>query len=60
MKEEIRNVMGGIQKADVVALLKDESLIQDLAKALVEDTEAAESVAEDIADKLGDTIEDEP
>jgi len=52
--------MGEIQKADVVALLKDESMIQDLAKALVEDTEAAESVAEDIADKLGDTIEDGP
>jgi len=60
VKEEIRNVMGEIQKADVVALLKDESMIQDLAKALVEDTEAAESVAEDIADKLGDTIEDGP
>jgi len=30
--------MGGIQKADVAALLEDESLIQDLAKALLEDT----------------------
>lgn len=51
--------MGGIQRADVAALLKDESLIQDLAKALVEHAEAEESPAEDIADKLGDTTEDE-
>ncbi len=52
--------MGGIQKADVAVLLKDESLIQDLAKALVENAKAAEDLAEDIVDKLEDTIEDEP
>ncbi len=52
--------MGGIQKADVAALLKDESLIQDLVKALVEHAQAAEDLVEDIADWMGDTIEDEP
>lgn len=50
--------MSGIQRADVRVLLEDESLVQELAKALVEDAEAEESLAEDIADKLGDTIED--
>ena len=50
--------MGGIQKADVTALLKDESLIQDLAKACVQSTEATEDLAEDIADALEDAIED--
>ncbi len=53
--------MGSIQRADVAALLlRDEALLQELAKALVEDAEAEESPAEDIADKLGDTTEDEP
>ncbi len=52
--------MDGIQKTDFAALLKDGSLIQDLAEALLEDTEAAEDLAEDIADKQGDAIEDEP
>ncbi len=53
--------MGSIQRADVAALLlKDETLIQDLAKALVENAEAEESLAEDIADKLEDATEDKP
>jgi len=52
--------MGVIQKADVAVSLKDESLIQDLAKALLEDAEAAEDLVEDIADKLEDTIENGP
>ena len=52
--------MDDIPKTDVAALLKDESLIQDLAEALLEDTEAAEELAEDIADKQDDAIENEP
>ena len=51
--------MGGIQKAEATALLEDESLIQYLARALLEDAEAAEELAEDIADKPEDAIEDE-
>ncbi len=49
-----------IRRADVTPLLNGESRIQDLAKALVEDAEATEDPVEDIADWLGDTIEDEP
>ncbi len=52
--------MGGIQRADVAALLKDESLIQDLAKALVENAETEESLAKNTADKPGGATEDEP
>ncbi len=52
--------MGCIRRVDVAALLKDEMLIQDLAKALVEDAKAKEDLVEDIADWMGDTIEDEP
>ncbi len=52
--------MACIRRADVAALLKDEALIQDLAKALVQSTEATEDLVEDIADWIEDTIEDEP
>lgn len=51
--------MGCIRRADVAALLKDESLIQDLAKALMQSTEVPEDLVEDIADWVGNTIEDE-
>lgn len=49
-----------IRRADVTPLLKGESRIQDLGKALEEDAGATEDPVEDIADWLGDTIEDEP
>lgn len=51
--------MDGTQKTDGAALLEDESLIQDLAKALLEDMEAADELSEDITDKLEDAIEDD-
>ncbi len=53
-------IRGYIRRADVTVVLKDESLIQDLAKALVHSAEATEDPVEDVADWLGDTIEDEP
>lgn len=50
--------MGVMQQDGVAALLKDELLIQDLANALVADAEIREDLAAEIADKLGEIIED--
>lgn len=52
--------MVGLRRAGVALLLKDESLIQDLAKALVADLEAAEDRAKVISEETGDAIEDDP
>lgn len=52
--------MVSLQRIDIAALLKDESLMQDLVKGCVRSTEATEDPVEDIADWLGGTIEDEP
>lgn len=49
-----------VRRADVTVLLKDESLIQDLAKALVQSTGDTEDLVKDIVDWLGDTIKEEP
>ncbi len=52
--------MGFLDKADVRELLKDQGLMADVAKAVVEDPEAMDDLAEDIADKLSDELEDDP
>ena len=51
--------MGIIQDADVGRLLQDPGLMEDVAKALVEDPEAMDDLADDIADKLQDALEDD-
>ncbi len=52
--------MGFIEKGDVQKLLHDSSLREAIAKAAVEDPEAMDSLAGDIADKLSDELEDDP
>lgn len=52
--------MGLIQDTDVERLLQDKSLMEDVAKAMVEDPETMASLADDIADKLSDALEDDP
>ena len=51
--------MGLIQDSDVARLLQDPALMEDVAKALVEDPDARCSLADDIADKLEDVLEDD-
>ena len=52
--------MGLIQDSDVRALLQDEGLVAEIAKAVVEDPATMESLADDIADELADELEDDP
>jgi len=52
--------MGLAEKTDVRKLLHDSRLMTEIAKAVVEDPETLDSVADDIADKLSDELEDDP
>lgn len=51
--------MGFLEETDVRKLLQDPELMADIAKAVVEDPEAMDDLAEDIADKLSDEMEDD-
>ena len=52
--------MGVAEKADVGKLLHDSKLMTEIAKAMAEDPETLDSLADDIADKLEDALEDDP
>ena len=52
--------MGIIQESDVGRLLQDPGLMEELTRAMVEDPETMTSLADDIADKLQDALEDDP
>ena len=52
--------MGLSEKADARKLLHESRLMTEIAKAVVEDPETLDSVADDIADKLSDELEDNP
>ena len=52
--------MGLIQESDVERLLRDEKLMDQVAAALVEDSATMDSLANDIADKVQDAMEDDP
>ena len=52
--------MGFIQESDVGKLLQDPGLMDDVVKALVADSETMDTLADDIADKLQDALEDDP
>jgi len=49
-----------IEKSDVRRLLEDEELAEDVVKAIIDDPDALEELAEDVAEELSDMIEDEP
>jgi len=51
--------MGFIEESDVRSLLQDPELISEIAKAVVEDPEAMDDLANNIADKLSDELEDD-
>ncbi len=52
--------MGLITEGDVGKLLRDPGLMDEVVKALVEDSTTMNSLADDIADKLQDALEDDP
>ncbi len=45
---------------DVRQLLQDPALVEEIAKGVMEDSEALGDLAEDIADELSDVLEDDP
>ncbi len=51
--------MGIIEDGDVRTLLHDPELMSDIAKAVVEDPETMDDLANNIADKLSDELEDD-
>ncbi len=52
--------MGFVQETDVRSMLKDQSLIDEIIQAAVEDAEAMSELAEDVADELEDVLENDP
>ncbi len=48
--------MGYVEKTDVRKLMQDSKLIAEVAKAIGEDPETMDSLADDIADKLSDEL----
>jgi len=50
--------MGLITESDVARLVEDKELMADVVKALVEDSDAMDNLADDIADKLEGELED--
>ena len=51
--------MGLIQESDVSRLMQDQGLMDSLITGLVEDSAAMDSLADDIADKVQDALEDD-
>ena len=52
--------MGLIQEGDVQKLLKDDGLMADIVKSVVDDPATMEGLADDLADELSDELEDDP
>jgi hypothetical protein len=52
--------MGLIQESDVGKLLQDEELMDQVVTGLVEDSKTMDTLADDIADKMQDSLENDP
>ena len=52
--------MGLLEEADVRKLMQDSTFMTEIAKAMAENPETLDSLAEDIADELEDELEDNP
>jgi hypothetical protein len=52
--------MGLIQESDVGKLLQDDALMDQVVAALVEDTQTMDNLADDIADLVQDSLQDDP
>ena len=51
--------MGFIQTADVEKLMTNGDLAVDIAKAVIDDADAMDSLVSDIADEMGDALSDD-
>lgn len=49
-----------IAKEDIKALLKDEKLIAHIVRKITQDKQALEDLADNVAEQLASTIEDNP
>ena len=56
---EVTSMGWDINTSEVKKLLQDPELRSDIAKAVIEDHDAMGNLAEDIADELEDTLEDD-
>lgn len=52
--------MGFVEESDVRQLLTDETLVDDIIAALVNDPNVLQELAEDVADELEDLLEEDP
>ena len=52
--------MGLIQESDVGKLMQDDQLMDQVVAALVEDTQTMDNLADDIADLVQDSLQDDP
>ena len=52
--------MGLVQESDIRGMLQDPELMTAIAKAIVETPATADSLAADIADQMGDELEEAP
>lgn len=51
--------MGLIQESDVEILFKDKALMDEIVAGLVEDPDTMDQLAEDVANKVEDALEDD-
>jgi len=51
--------MGYVEETDVRTMLQDQSRVEEVIQAAVEDPEALSELAEDRADELEDLLEDD-
>lgn len=49
-----------ISTDDIATLLKDNKLVDEIVKKVVNDPEALGELAEDVADQMADCLEDDP
>ena len=52
--------MGLIKEGDVSKLMQDPALLEQVVNGLIEDSTTMDALADDIADKLQDALEDDP
>ena len=50
--------MGYLEKEDVTGLLENQEFVDEIVRAVAEDPEAMDTLAEEIADSLDDAFED--